>query len=85
MNKLLDNIHEKILKSNACEIITQEEMAELIRVKESDERCMGQWNFDAYTAKFGNPYRCSNCEEEFGDTYNFCPNCGTDMRASKED
>ena len=40
----------------------------------------GEWVFDKYTAKFGKPYRCSNCNEEFGDTYNFCPNCGASMK-----
>lgn len=40
-----------------------------------------EWKFDDFTAKFGYPYRCSNCDEEFGDTYNYCPNCGCDMYA----
>ena len=40
-----------------------------------------KWGFDDFTAKFGNPYRCSNCDEEFGYTYNYCPNCGCDMYA----
>ena len=40
----------------------------------------GEWIFDKYTAKLGKPYRCSNCNEEFGDTYNFCPNCGASMK-----
>lgn len=44
----------------------------------------GEWIFDKYTAKFGNPYRCSNCNEEFGDTYNFCPNCGSRMNGGTQ-
>ena len=44
----------------------------------------GKWIFDKYTAKFGNPYRCSNCNEEFGDAYNFCPNCGAKMKGGAE-
>ena len=39
----------------------------------------GEWMFDAFTAKFGNPYRCSKCEAEYGDTYNYSPNCGAKM------
>ena len=35
---------------------------------------------DKFTAKYGNPYRCSCCSEEFGDTYNYCPNCGVSMK-----
>ena len=40
----------------------------------------GKWIFDKFTAKYGNPYRCSCCSEEFGDTYNYCPNCGVGMK-----
>lgn len=40
-----------------------------------------EWKFDDFTATFGNPYHCTNCDEEFGDTYNYCPNCGCDMYA----
>ena len=48
----------------------------------SDDVCeakQGKWIFDKFTAKYGNPYRCSCCNEEFGDTYNYCPNCGVSM------
>ena len=40
----------------------------------------GKWIFDKFTARYGNPYRCSCCNEEFGDTYNHCPNCGVSMK-----
>ena len=40
----------------------------------------GKWEYDGQTAKFGNPFRCTRCHEENNDTYNFCPNCGADMR-----
>lgn len=49
----------------------------------SDDVCeakQGKWIFDKFTAKYGNPYRCSCCSEEFGDTYNYCPNCGVSMK-----
>ena len=39
----------------------------------------GRWNFDAFTAKHGNPYRCSCCKEEYADMFNYCPNCGARM------
>ena len=39
----------------------------------------GKWEFDMYTARYGNPYRCSNCGEESADTYNYCPHCGSNM------
>lgn len=40
----------------------------------------GKWIFDKFTAQYGNPYRCSCCSEEFEDTYNYCPNCGVNMK-----
>lgn len=49
----------------------------------ADDVCeakQGKWIFDKFTAKYGNPYRCSCCSEEFGDTYNYCPNCGVRMK-----
>lgn len=54
---------------------------EFRELKEKATAKKAKWIFDDFTAKFGNPYRCSNCEEEFGDTYNYCPNCGCDMYA----
>lgn len=54
-------------------------VSEFRQLKEKAKKA--EWIFDDFTAKFGNPYRCSNCEEEFGDTYNYCPNCGCDMYA----
>ena len=50
-------------------------------LKDKSEPKKAKWEFDDFTAQFGNPYRCSNCNEEFGDTYNYCPNCGCDMYA----
>lgn len=45
----------------------------------------GEWEFDVFTAKYGNPYRCSICKEEFDDTHNYCPNCGAKMNEEKEE
>lgn len=50
-------------------------------LKEKSVPKKAKWEFDDFTAQFGNPYRCSNCNEEFGDTHNYCPNCGCDMYA----
>lgn len=52
---------------------------ELKVLKEKSVGKKAEWIFDDFTAKFGKPYRCSNCDEEFGDTYNYCPNCGCSM------
>ena len=29
------------------------------------------------------PWGCSNCHNTFSEQYNFCPNCGADMREDK--
>ena len=42
-------------------------------------RPKGRWVFDAFTAKHGNPYICSRCNTEYGDTHNYCPHCGAKM------
>lgn len=52
---------------------------EFLTLKEKSVGKKAEWIFDDFTAKFGNPYRCANCDEEFGDTYNYCPNCGCSM------
>ena len=52
---------------------------ELQALKEKNVAKKAKWIFDDFTATFGNPYLCSNCDEEFGDTYNYCPNCGCSM------
>ena len=49
----------------------------------SREAKQGKWILDEFTAKYGNPYRCSCCNIEFGDTYNYCPNCGASMNEAK--
>ena len=56
-------------------------VSEFRELKEKATGKKAEWIFDDFSAKFGNPYRCSNCDEEFGDTHNYCPNCGCDMYA----
>ena len=70
-----DDGNDYIPLSKAIEIVNQGGV--------SDDVCeakQGKWIFDKFTAKYGNPYRCSCCSEEFGDTYNYCPNCGVSMK-----
>ena len=67
---------EKLEKYEAIDTIE-----EFKALKEKNVDKKAEWKFDDFTAKFGNPYRCSNCDEEFEDTYNYCPNCGCDMYA----
>ena len=60
----------------AIEIVKQGGVSDDI----SREAKQGKWILDEFTAKYGNPYRCSCCNIEFGDTYNYCPNCGAGMK-----
>lgn len=52
----------------------------------TEKKKTGHWNY----ARFGNQtlVKCSECEEEFlgndVSDYNFCPNCGADMRKEAE-
>lgn len=39
-----------------------------------------KWNFKTFGAMGDWEYKCSNCEKVYGGEYNFCPNCGSDMR-----
>ena len=50
--------------------------------KEMPERPQGKW-LDIYKSHIA--YECSNCHIQMPitDYYNFCPNCGADMRGDK--
>ena len=75
---------EKCDTKEICRICVVDDAIEIVKqVGVSDDVCeakQGKWIFDKFTAKYGNPYRCSCCSEEFGDTYNYCPNCGVSMK-----
>lgn len=48
-----------------------------------EERPQGEWikwNFKTFGAMGDWEYKCSNCGKVYDGEYNFCPNCGTDMR-----
>lgn len=55
--------------------------------KPYEERPQGEWikwNFKTFGA-FGDwEYKCSNCEKVYGGEYNFCPNCGAQMKGYTE-
>lgn len=55
--------------------------------KKCYERPQGEWikwNFKTFGAMGDWEYKCSNCEKVYGGEYNFCPNCGADMRVKGE-
>lgn len=56
------------------------------RGKASTERPQGEWikwNFKTFGAMGDWEYKCSNCEKVYDGEYNFCPNCGADMRGDE--
>lgn len=53
-----------------------------------EERPHGEWikwNFKTFGAMGDWEYKCSNCEKVYDGEYNFCPNCGADMRGNKNE
>lgn len=52
-----------------------------------EERQQGEWikwSFKTFGALGDWEYKCSKCEKVYGGEYNFCPNCGADMRKSEK-
>ena len=50
----------------------------------------GEWLYERETYNTCSAWKCSNCGECYGlpfikDEYNFCPECGADMRGGKND
>ena len=73
----------------------KQEQATLMAIEalQEPERKKGQWIEIIKDERFGDEwdeiavYKCSVCESEFVEcmgTYNFCPNCGADMRGEQE-
>lgn len=75
---------EKCDTKEICRICVVDDAIKIIKHGNVvDNMCntkQGKWIFDKFTAQYGNPYRCSCCSEEFEDTYNYCPNCGVNMK-----
>ena len=58
------------------------------------QEAKGEWTQESNTDEMLNIWHCSNCKEEFCSeiggnplewNYNFCPNCGADMRGNKDE
>ena len=65
----------------------EEKMREI--VKEAVERFKEEYEIEPKRGKwvddeFVGQYRCSECDYYAIDEYDFCPNCGADMRERKE-
>lgn len=60
-----------------------EELIKQAYQKGKDIRPQGEWikwNFKTFGAMGDWEYKCSNCEKVYGGEYNFCPNCGAQMK-----
>ena len=57
------------------------------KAKPVEERPQGKWVKEDIEFTFDNfqsVYRCSKCCKRFYQKFNFCPNCGADMRGEKK-
>ena len=69
---------------DAVEIMTEVQYAPAADVV---ERKRGEWEFVEqrfYHGGFINLFRCSECSAATDKEYNFCPNCGADMRGDTD-
>lgn len=96
-----DLISREALKKHILEIFEEEEKIDkkwamglkyslkvIDKVPTIEERPQGEWikwNFKTFGAMGDWEYKCSNCEKVYGGEYNFCPNCGADMRKEGEE
>ena len=87
--KLIIDIPEEEYRSILSYVqVYNSHYADMIRNgKPYEERPQGEWikwNFKTFGAFGDYEYKCSNCEKVYGGEYNFCPNCGADMRGGAE-
>lgn len=50
--------------------------------EEYEERPHGEWIREGQ--RYHYLFRCTNCNEDCGREYDFCPNCGADMREGEK-
>lgn len=71
------------LKRQLCDLA-----AEILKIAAESERKKGKWKREVLgsTSGYGTTvmYQCSECEQMAISQYNYCPNCGTDMRKEVE-
>lgn len=81
-NALKEVVHNSNLSGNREWLIM--ELDKIIDNAPTVERPQGEWNkcFDKKDYFIG--WKCSRCEKICKGIYNYCPNCGADMREEKE-
>lgn len=81
------NCEYKINYDYICSSSSYKELQALRKFKKDNERPQGEWikwNFKTFGAMGDWEYKCSNCEKVYEGEYNFCPNCGADMKGGAE-
>lgn len=85
------DVHDLIIKHFPGDYdVALEAIKELVNIPAADVKPVvrGRWEeTGSFSDEMIDWVRCSNCGEEapvFTDNYDFCPNCGADMRESKD-
>lgn len=75
------------LANSTVKFATYDDWEHCCDVIQSVEREKGEWKREVLgsTSGYGTTvmYQCSECERMAISQYNFCPNCGADMRGEK--
>lgn len=82
-----DNCEEKKKLDYLCHFSSYRELQALRKFKEEHERTQGEWKVHGKQGGIPIIDMCSNCRYEmkwYKNKYNFCPNCGADMRKEGE-
>ena len=68
--------------SKDCEKCSVPKLNELINAIPSADRPQGCWFYS--WSIFSKGYECTNCHKKAIAEYDYCPNCGADMRIKKD-
>lgn len=80
-------MNEESLKNweqDNIELLTSREMGEWLHRRDMNTRPQGEWEYKEIANSTIIGYWCSCCHIGSQREYNFCPNCGADMRGEKK-
>ena len=73
-----------VLKNTAW-LGTEEKLKKVKQAIEALEPKTGKWLQNKDDSAGCGYFICSECKRDFYDTWNFCPNCGADMRGEQDE
>ncbi|MBQ1293482.1 MAG: hypothetical protein IIY21_05555 [Clostridiales bacterium] len=76
---ILNGDDERSIRADATLAFLLEVKLTIDNAPTVDERPHGKWIMNKTSAR-GRNYTCTNCKKVSRNKYNFCPNCGADMR-----